>query len=716
MDSKLNIENILKKGFFYLIPLFFLLFTFGSDFFKFFILIFFFPLLIFLFVYFKKASPLKNLHIRTYEKILGLFLLLIFFSSTLAQNKFSAFFGDYNNHLFSFIAICVSIFFFLYISRSEEFFSEKNNFLKVFLYSSTLLFIYKIVSSFQPALNFFKFSTEDLLIVSSLNILLFTPLLFSDFFSKKQAGFVKYFLLLLLFLSSVVFYKPLFIALIFALFLQLSLVQKEVLYSSFKRKSSLLVVLVFFFGVILSIGSDNIYKIGEGNLDRASSIKLVTSSLKTNFLFGVGMGSYPDYLSLHRPLELNYKNNWQIRFSNSSSFFFNLPITVGFFASLSFLFFIVLLLTLAFRLFKNYKKESVNYLFISGLGVFVFVLFLPFLTTFSYLTFVLFWFFLAFFLSINQKNSQLEKKNILIANPANMFRVAYFLLIFSWLLIVVFSAKFLIADIYSKTNTEKSILKAIYFNPNIEEYHITLSKIYLEKAKLELNKVNKDYGAIARDIDEAKKWAEKAIAINPNSVVAYETLGIIYRDIANYSSNGEIFAIGPLLKAFSLEPSNPVLATEIGKLYLLQNDKVDCGPADESMGCNENALKYFNIAHSLKNDYSDASLGLARVMIANNNNREAIDLLENIADINFNNSRVYFELGRAYFNMNNDSSAIENFQRSLLFDPNNSNSLYSLALTYDRMGDKESAFLYYKKTQDLNPGNIELMQKVQEFK
>ena len=237
----------------------------------------------------------------------------------------------------------------------------------------------------------------------------------------------------------------------------------------------------------------------------------------------------------------------------------------------------------------------------------------------------------------------------------------------------------------------------------MEEYHIALSKIYLEKAKSELKKANKDYGYIAINIDEAKKWAEKAISINPYSVVPYETLGIIYRDIANYSSNGEVFAIAPLEKAFSLEPSNPVLATEIGKLYLLQKN-------------NDESLKYFNKAYSLKNDYVDASLGLAKVMIENNNNREAIELLDRIKAEDFNNSKIYFELGRAYFNMKNNSSAIENFQRALLFEPNNSNALYSLAVVYERMGDSESAYLYYKKTQDLNPGNIELMKKLQEIK
>ncbi|MDA3840004.1 MAG: hypothetical protein PF572_02855 [Patescibacteria group bacterium] len=715
MSTKINIENILKKGVLYMIPLFFLLFSFGSEFFKFFVLVLFFPALTLLLIYFKKYPLKDNFKFYTYEKLIVLFVLLSFFSSMLSQNKFSAFFGDFNNHLFSFLTIFFSVVLFLLLARAKDLFSLKDKFLKVFLYSSIGLFVYKIVTSFIPAFNFFKFTTEDLIIIASLNILLFAPLFFGNFFSKSQNKFVKYFLLLLFFLITIVFHKPLFFIFAIAFLIQGMLIDKKILLSSFRKRFSLLIVIVFFFGIILSIGSENVYKIGEENLNRSASFKIVLSSIKTDFLFGVGLGSYSDYLSLHRPYELNYEDNWQLRFKNSHSFVCNLPPTVGFLASVSFILFLAFLLYISYKSAVLYKKKDNDYQFISSLGAFVFVVFLPFLTIFSFLSFLLFWFFLALFLNNVLSSGYYKNSGFLIRNTNNIFQILFYLAVFMWFLIIAFSVKFLIADVYSKNINEESIQKAIYFNPSFEEYPITLSKIYLERAKLELKNANKDYGAIARDVDEAKKWAEKAIAINPNSVISYETLGIIYRDIANYSSNGEVFAIGPLVKAFSLEPTNPVLATEIGKLYLLQGDKVNCEAREGALGCNENALKYFNIAHSLKSDYSDASLGLAKVMIVNNNNREAIDLLEKLKKDEFSNSKIYFELGRAYFNMNNDRLAIENFQKSLLFDSNNSNALYSLAITYDRMGDKESAFLYYKKTQDLNPGNLELMQKINEF-
>ena len=693
----------LKKGVFFLIPLFFLLFTFGSDFFRFFLFIFSLSLFVVFGIYFKKYFRLNFFQVYTHEKILGLFLLLIFFSSILSTNKYYSFFGSPGNGVYSFFVIFFGFIFFLFFVRERFVYNSRYEILKFLFYSTIFIFLYKVFSSFFRFFDFFDFKTVDLLILASVNIILFLPLLSSEYFSEKLKKIIIYFLAFLFFLISLVFFKPLFFLFFVLVVFEIILLNKNYLSFVFKKRLIFSLVFLFLFGLILSSSEVNNYKIKSDNLSLFYSTRITRASLSDNFLFGSGLGSYSDIFSVYRPSALNYIQNWQQRFSNSYSFFCNLPSTVGFFASTSFLFFIIYLFFAYFKSLKIFKENKKSNAFISFLSLGLFSASLPFLITFSYFSFFLFLFSLGFSLNYLLHSGYLSGNILIVKNRNNNFLVLFLFFVFILFLVFSFSIKYLLADFYSQSKNENGFLKAESLNPNNSEYDLFLSKIYLNKAKKELSSPNKDYGLIAKNVDEAKKYAEKAISINPYSVIPYQSLGIIYRDIANYSTNGELFAINPLLKAFSLEPSNPVLATEIGKLYFLQKDL-------------DNALKYFNIAFSLKNNYSEASLGLARVMIENNNNKKAIEVLDKLKVDNFDNSQLFFELGRAYFNINNIREAIDNFQKAVLFDPNNSNALYSLALSYEKIGDKESAFLYYKKTQDLNPGNLELLKKVNELK
>lgn len=699
-----NFKKKLKYGGLYLVPLFFLLFSFGSDFFKLFCLIAFIPLLILISIFLKKHHLKKNIYLEKHEKALLLFIVFSFISVLLSGNFSLAFFGAYGNHIYSFVSIFIFLIFIIFLSKAEKAKEEYFPFLKIFFYSVSVLFLYKVISSFFPAFLYFKFSTEDLLVIASLALITVLPLLKEGVFLKKEKTYIYFFSIFLFFLISVVLYKPLFLLFSLVFIIQLILIHKDNLKKLLKNKSVVPVIVIFLLGAALSVNSENVYKIKSDNLNLADSLKITLNLETDNFFFGGGPHTYSEFFSQKRLSDTNYSKNWQIRYNNSFSFFLNLPPTLGVLATLSFLYFVFLLFKLALsglNIFLKNRKED-NY-FISFFGAFLFVLFLPFLITFSYITFFLYAIFISFYLSYAGREKYYLSSPLIVRNKNNTFQVFFIVLILSWTLVLAYSFKYLIADTYSQKKSEDSLKKAIELNPNIQEYHVFLSKIYFNRAKSELAKANKDYGLIAKFVSEAKDSAQRAIEVSPNSVLAYETLGIIYRDFANYSSNGENFAIEPLKKAFSLEPTNPVLATEIGKLYLMLKDT-------------EEALYYFNKAYSLKEDYHDARLGIAKAMIENNNQREAIAILESLQDVSQNKSQVYFEIGRAYFNMNNLDSAITNFERSLFFDIENSNSLYSLAISYEKKNDLERALFYYEKSLYLNPGNSELILKVNELK
>ncbi|PLX21044.1 hypothetical protein C0584_04650 [Candidatus Parcubacteria bacterium] len=696
MKKNFNLKNIFKEGTF-LIPLFFLGLSFGTDFFKFFLISLFLPIFVF-YVFKKQGLHLKKIKLYTHERLISLFLLLLFFSSLLSDNIFSSFFGDFQNHLSSFFVIFFSFLFLVVFSRSGIINHEKS--IKITLYSAYFLLVYKIISSFFPVIEYFYFNTEELLIIFSVVILFFTPLFYSEHLSSSDKKYLKIFLAIVFFLISLVLYKPLFILFLVAFSFQFYIFHKDQKKKVLSKKNILLVSLIFLFALFLSFGSENSFNIKDRNLDLRSSAKISGSSIKSDFLFGAGLGSYSEYFSLHRPADLNYSSDWQKRYKKSFSFFFDLIPETGTLATVSFLVFSVYILYILFSLVKKTHKD--DYLLSSLMGASLFLILLPFISTFSYITLFVYCSFLAFFFSYLYRGEYLLLKPQVLNVKANFLQFVFFTLVFAWLFLFAYNVKYLIADSYSSNPDKDSLLKAVKYNDHFEEYYLSLSKIYLNNAKLELQKSNKDYSLIAQNIDNSKKMAEKALEINSKSVIPFESFGIIYRDFSNYANDGEELAIGALSSALALEPSNPVLATEIAKLYL-------------ALSQNDEALKYFNKALSLKSDYHEASLGVAQVMIRNNNNVEAIDLLESLLGKTGNNSQIYFEQGRALFNIGKNEQAIERFEKSILFDPQNSNSLYSLAIALEKKGDKLTALKYYKKVLDLNPTNIELIKKVKDL-
>jgi len=151
-----------------------------------------------------------------------------------------------------------------------------------------------------------------------------------------------------------------------------------------------------------------------------------------------------------------------------------------------------------------------------------------------------------------------------------------------------------------------------------------------------------------------------------------------------------------------LEPKNPVLWTELGKLYLTSDI--------------QKARENFAKAKALKPDYLDSQIQDALSYEMEKNFDEAIRRLEEVVKNAPYNAEVKFNLGRLDFNNNRTDEAIAQFEDVLLLSPNNSNSLYSLGLAYAKKGEKAKAIQYFERVLQLNPGNQEVLKKLEELK
>ncbi|MDO8261341.1 MAG: tetratricopeptide repeat protein, partial [Candidatus Magasanikbacteria bacterium] len=247
--------------------------------------------------------------------------------------------------------------------------------------------------------------------------------------------------------------------------------------------------------------------------------------------------------------------------------------------------------------------------------------------------------------------------------------------------------------------TEKYLQRAIKLNPNRFNYQVAVAKYYKERAIATMGEKDRSIDMVKSDIGNSIYWAKSAIKQAPYSVVAYETLGAIYRDLSIYIQGDNTVVIDTFKQAVSLEPSNPVLASELGNAYL-------------SKSLYDEAIRAFQYSFNLRNDNYDAIFGMAKAMIALKQDQEAMNLLKEL-EKKYPSADVYYEEGKILFNLKNYEAAIVKFQQVIGVSPLHANALYSLGLSLEANGEKEGALHYYKKVLELNPGNEEVKAKIE---
>jgi len=283
-----------------------------------------------------------------------------------------------------------------------------------------------------------------------------------------------------------------------------------------------------------------------------------------------------------------------------------------------------------------------------------------------------------------------------------------FLLFSGWAILGGKYIKYYLADINFRlagsgaaAEKERRLLSADNFNPHNYNYKIGLAKYYLALALDEIS--GGGNAAVIRDnFNKSIDWAKKAQAASPRNVAIYETIGAIYRHIGVYSPEGYSEAIKAFKEASVLEPTNPVIVSELGNIYLAQGDY-------------DSAIRSFERAAELKSDFFPAEFGLAKAYEGRGEYDRALSALgklETAAD----NLDVYFAEGRIYYNRGNLDEAIKKFRQVIALEPLHANGLYSLALALEKSGAFDDARFYYGMVLKLNPGNTEIEKKIEELK
>jgi len=452
---------------------------------------------------------------------------------------------------------------------------------------------------------------------------------------------------------------------------------------------------IFLLFVDIEKGSQSMFPIPqEAVLNSQISWQVAFSTVKENLkslVLGSGLGTWYHDFARYKAVDFNLSRFWNIRFDRSGSYISELLATGGILSIVCY-FLIVATFFLGFWSTKE-KRRSLP------LAATFFALISAYF--FYYQNMVLaftFW----FVLGLAQASFELPQKFKRIVKIPLSFKkfpelglvVSISLVLFCFFVvgILYFGVRFYWADInYTKAQplltqyqnsgqktlleeSLKSLLKSIYFNPRVSVYRMLLARTYLFLAIEEVNKpaeeqdVAETQERVALAVDQAVEQAQITTVLSPNNVAAWETLGVVYREIQPLLPEAIDWAIDSFEKAVVLEDTNPALYTEIGKLYLKQNDL-------------EKARENFEKAKQVKPNYSEARL----------------------------------QLGLIHFNEGQMDDAALEFETVIGINPNDSNALYSLGLIYSNRGEKEKAISLFERVLELNPGNENVINKLEEL-
>ncbi|MDD4900906.1 MAG: tetratricopeptide repeat protein [Patescibacteria group bacterium] len=725
--------SILIKAIIVLLPLFFLPWT--GEYFEFnkqFLLWVLMPLAVLLRLISAAAAGELKIKSNPVNFPIVVFLLLTAVASILSLDRFAAFFGSYGRFADAWFGLfCLVIFYFLLINAAAVSAKKIVGLLKLFLYSSVAAAAFSLMAMAGdwpsvlpwPAFNPAGGSLLALALYLAPVCLIAAYFLADNGLRKfERVFFVVGLIVCLIDLALINFtlaWALLFLGaglMIFGYWLNGRFDFKKL----WHRHSLVLAILIFASALFLLWPGINSAKTAlgrelpqEARLAYGQSFIIAKEIFKKYPALGSGPGTFTEDFSLYRPAELNQSALWQVRFNKSGSAFLEMLATAGSLTGLSYLLVIGLAIYLNLALIKKYFKsgsladEDFNLIFLL-LAVFI-IAFLSQLFFYS-TTVLIFIFWLALSLIIafwQSRDRALFKEKIINLKNSRLSYRLFFLLVFfaaaGWIALLILQTRFFAAEIAvaGTDNREANLVKAFKLNPYRADYRINLAELYLQQARAEALKPvqRRNNETVKSSIARAIEAGRQAITLAPSSVLAQETLAMIYRDSRALTIGSEPWTIKYFSQALALEPTNPILAGELAKAYLNNHDSA-------------NAEKYFLKALELKRDYHEAKFAMAKIYLDSKKDLEALALLNELKD-EVKAADVYYELGRYYYNHGEFDRAIENFTLALAVSPKHSNSLYGLAVAYETRGDAKQALEYYRQALALNPENEEIKKKIE---
>lgn len=192
----------------------------------------------------------------------------------------------------------------------------------------------------------------------------------------------------------------------------------------------------------------------------------------------------------------------------------------------------------------------------------------------------------------------------------------------------------------------------------------------------------------AGDIDGAVFEFNRALAMDPENVNVYNSLGVCYGVRQDLDAALECFA-----RAAELDPGEAMALYNAGYAHMCRGD-------------HEKALGYFRSAEKIDPEVFEVAFQTGRVHLETNDLEKALQYLERAVDLNEKSGIAHRYLADCYLRLGRDTDAAAAYKTTLKLRPDDAEALSALGWLYDKQ-DKNAdiALMFCRRAAEMVPDN-----------
>lgn len=231
-----------------------------------------------------------------------------------------------------------------------------------------------------------------------------------------------------------------------------------------------------------------------------------------------------------------------------------------------------------------------------------------------------------------------------------------------------------LADIYLMTGNMLNCESALYHLIKLDPNNTTT-----------LDKLAK-YCLIIKDYDESKKYANKAISLDPKDAQAYYVLGAVHVEQGDTG-----IAIKNLIKSTELDPNFYDSQLHLAIIYETRSNPL--------------AAEYYKNAIRIRPQHLPTQYGLGMFYQENLHQPEkALTIYNTILQQDSSYVKAYYNIGYIYLVFaENPKQALPYFEKVVQLQPNYVEALYNTGYCHELLHHKEAAKSYYEEALLINP-------------
>lgn len=353
---------------------------------------------------------------------------------------------------------------------------------------------------------------------------------------------------------------------------------------------------------------------------------IAKSAVTDRFVLGAGPAGYSSVFSQYRPVEYNQNALFTLRFDQAPGLFLEALSTIGALGTIAYSVLILSFVSVGtYLLSSDRNRNKILSLGLMSAAVMFFVG--SFVSAFNGPLVLISALLSALALSTLLYESGTEERYLslsLKASPKFALALAFIFMVVSAgvAFLFVFLGKALVADVSAGMAARSQdtdvvtagLARAEALNPKEARYAMSLGQMYITLANREASKpeAERDTDRVAALVRGAVAQSELAMRLAPGSVLAAESLGLVYENGALYASDALPKAEEAYQKALSLEPNNPILLVKIGQVKRSMGDRELDGDG-KSVKYRE-ARESFEQAIGKKSDFGIAHYNLSVVL------------------------------------------------------------------------------------------------------